>query len=509
MSMTIDRRTFMGGLAAIAALSPLRMSLAAETGVLTVAQSYDPTSLWPNSTTAQEQINVGNAVVESLFWMDPKTKRTEPVLATGYDIVSPTQIRISLRPGVKFTNGEPMDADAVVHSINVFKDAKLTPGYARFALPIEKAEKQDAATVLMTMKFANPALDLLLSQIYITPPKYWAEVGLDKFGMQPVGTGPFILTEWVRDNRIVMDANPSYWGTKPEGIRRVIWRPVPDDTARSAGLMAGEFDVAANMPMVAAEQIKADNRLQLVAVPSYRIFMLALSSLEQHKGPLQDKRVRQAVNYAIDKQSIIDALFGGNARPLNGQMLRPEQMGYDTALKDYAYDPAKAKSLLAEAGFSGGVEIPFKFPSGRYVQDREVAEAIAGMLAEVGIRTRMIALEAGEFLRQLNSRELGPMAYMGLAPVDDPDAQISQFRSDWRYSFVANQRLDVLIDAGGKEMDKAKRAEIYRQAGQLMYEEASVAFLFQSIDLYGAARRVKGFQPRGDQRWSLVGVSLG
>lgn len=236
--------------------------------------------------------------------------------------------------------------------------------------------------------------------------------------------------------------------------------------------------------------------------------MLALSGHPEPDSPLKDKLVRQAVNHAIDKQGIIEALFEGKARPLSGQVLRAEQMGFDPEIADYPYDPAKATALLEEAGYGDGFDITFKFPSGRYVQDREVATAIAGMLGAVGINTEMVPLEAGEFLRQLDTRELAPLTYMGLAPNNDPNAQMSQYRSDWRYSYVNNPELDALIDAGATEMDPEKREEIYRQAGRLMHDEASVAFLFQSVDLYGVSERVSGFLPRGDQRWVITGVSI-
>lgn len=512
--MKISRRNFNAALAGQALMAGLigraPMSFAAlPAGTLTIASGFDPVSLWPNYSTTQEQINTGSAIVESLFWVDPKTNKTEPVLAEKFELIDPKTVRISLRKNVRFSNGEPFDADAVIHTLQIFTDVKQTPAYGRYAAPIDRFEKIDDSTVMLYLKHPYPALHLILSQIYILPPKYWKEVGgQDGFGKKPVGTGPFTLSEWVRDSRIVMDANPGYWGKAPEGIKRLVWRPIPDDIARTNGLLAGEYDIATNIPISSAAQVKAQKGLELISVSSYRIFTVGLSNLAIHKGPLHDKRVRQALNYAVDKQAIIDGLFQGQARALNGQILRKEQVGFDPELKDYPYDPAKAKALLKEAGYPNGLTIAFKFPTGRYAQDREVAEAIAGMLAEVGVKCEMISLEAGEFLRQLSARELAPMGYVGLAPADDPDPQWAQYRSDWRYSYVDNPELDKLIDAGAQEVDVAKRTEIYRKAARIMHEEASVLFLFQAVDLYGVTSRVKGFLPRGDQRWVTYGVSI-
>ena len=271
-------------------------------------------------------------------------------------------------------------------------------------------------------------------------------------------------------------------GKGPSGIDRVIWRPVPDDTSRVAGFVTGEFDLATNIPISAIEEINNQPDRKVVETPSYRIFQLIQSSLEEHASPLADKRVRQALNYAVDKKAIIDNLFAGRAFALNGQLLRKEQLGFDPSLKDYPYDPEKAKALLRDAGFPNGFEIVFKFPSGRYAQDREVSEAIAGMLAKVGVRTKMTSLEPGEFLRQLRAREFGRWLIWVSRLSTIPDFQLAQYRSTWRYSYIRNAALDELIDAGAKEVDRDKRAAIYRKAAQLMHDEAPVVFLFGGYD---------------------------
>ena len=278
--------------------------------------------------------------------------------------------------------------------------------------------------------------------------------------------------------------------------------------ARVAALLANEVDLAKDLPVSAIPDVEQNAKLTLMTAPSYRIFQIVLSSLEEHKSPLHDKRVRQAVNYAIDKQAIIDSLFFKKATALNGQLLRAPQLGYNPDLKDYPYDPAKAKQLLAEAGYPNGFEIIFKTPAGRYVQDREVSEAVAGMLAKVGIKTKMVTLEPGEFLRQLRARELAPMAFLGLAPDDDPDFQMAQYHSSWRYSYVKNPALDKLIDAGKQEMDVEKRGAIYREMMTLVRDEAPVVFLYGGVEIFGASKKLKDFTPRGDGRIFLYGSSL-
>lgn len=488
-----------------ATLLPVNMAMS-ET--ITIAQNFDPQTLWPNGTTASDNLNAGSAIVESLFWQNPATTEIEPLLATGLEMVSPQEALITLREGVVFSNGEPMNADAVVHSIELFMDEEKTPAYARVSNLFASAEKVDDLTVRVTLSDTFPAFRLALSQVHIVPPKYWNEVGLEAYGNAPIGTGPFVLDEWVRDDRLTMSANPNYWGEAPEGIDALIWRPVPEDSARLAGLQTGEFQIVKDLPVSSIPTLENDDSVKLVTVPSYRIYQIGLSSHEEHVSPLQNVTVRQALNYAIDKQSIIDILFFGRAVALNGQVLREPQLGFNEALSDYPFDPEKARELLAEAGYPDGFEITFKCPSGRYAQDREVCEAVAGMLSDVGVTTQLILLEPGEFLRQLRAQELAPMYYVGLAPQDDPGFQAAQYLSDWRYSPIANADIDALINAGNTELDLEKRAQIYKDLMALMHEQAPIIFLYGGVDIYGTAAGIDGFLPRGDGRMFFYGTSF-
>ena len=497
------RSTLLSAMLSVATLA------GATAGTLTVAQNFDPQTLWPNGTTASDNLNAGSAIVEALFWVDPHGEKFKPLLATSYDLEDPTTVLVKLRDGVQFTNGEAMNVDAVVHSFNVFVDKEKAPAYARVSDPFESIEKVDDLTVRIKLKYPFPPIELALSQLYITPPAYWNEVGLEAYGQKPIGTGPFVFDSWARDDRLVMKANDKYWGDLPQGIDELVWRPVPDDIARAAGLTTGEYDVATSLSVTSAMEMESNPDVTLIPVPSYRIYQIILSSLEEHKSPLIDKKVRQALNYAVDKQAIIESLFFGNAVPLHGQVLREPQLGFNPSLEDYPYDPEKAKALLAEAGYPDGFEVTFKFPSGRYAQDREVSEAVAGMLGEVGVKTDMVALEPGEFLRQLRAKELQPMAFVGLAPQDDPDLQVSQYHSTWRYSYIKNAELDALIDAGKQEMDREKRSQIYKDAMTLMHEEAPIIFLYGGVDFYGTATKVDNFMARGDGRFFFYDTSLG
>lgn len=478
---------------------------------LTVAQGFDPSSLWPNATTNAQTYNAGTPVVESLFWLDASDNQIKPLLALSFEQESDTSIIVRLRPDVTFTNGEPMDADAVIFSFNILKDPAQTPAYTRYYGAFTEATKIDDLTVRMETSVPVPMMALNLTLFFVVPPAYWTEVGLEAYGRAPIGTGPFLLESWVRDAQIVYTRNEDYWGDAvgigPTGIDELVFRPVPDEMARVAGVTTGEYDIA-GVPISSVENLRTQPGLEVLQVDAFAVNALILSSLEEHESPLQNQMVRQALNHAVDKQSIIDNLFLGDASRLNGQILRAGQLGHHPDLQDYEYDPEKAKQMLAEAGYPDGFEVGFKVPTASYPQGQEVAEAAAGMLAEVGVRTNIELLESGEYLRQLRARELWPMAMTGSQPPDDPHLQFSQYHSTWRYAYIRNDELDALIEAGEIEMDRDKRAAIYREASELLHELAPIVFLYSGTNYYGVNEAVKNLHPRGDARFFFYNVTF-
>jgi peptide/nickel transport system substrate-binding protein len=484
------------------------VAFSAQAQRLTVAQGFDPQTLWPNGTTNAETYNGGTPVVESLMWLDGRDMKVKPLLATSFTMETPTVVLVKLRPNVRFTNGEPMNADAVIFNFNLLVDPKETPAYTRYFETFTKIEKVDDLTVRMTSSVPIPPMDLTLSLFHVVPPNYWKQVGQAEFGKKPIGTGPFIFDRWVRDAELVFKRNPNYWGEASTGFNELVLKPVPDEMARAAGLMTGEYDIVKNLPATAIADVKRRQNVRVVSVPSHAICGMRMSSWEGHTSPLQNKAVRQALNYAVDKKSIIDNILFGNGVPLNGQLLRQVQLGYNPDIKDFPYDPARAKKMLTEAGYPNGFEIGFKIPSGSYANAKEVSEAVAGMLSEVGVRTKIQVVESGEFLRQLRARELWPMSMSCSSPPDDPHFQMSQYHSTWRYAYNLIPELDKLIDEGQQEMDVKKRVEIYQRASQIAYDEAVMIFLYGGVDHFGASAKVKNFAPRGDGRWFYYGISL-
>ena len=219
---------------------------------LTIAQDFDPSDLYGTRSTNNPMF----PILESLYFDNPLSGQIEPLLALEHEMVSDTEVLIKLREGVSFSNGEKMDATAVAHSIALFADPKTVPAYGIYASAIDKAEPVDDLTVRLLLKKPSPIVRLLLAQILVVPPLYWEEVGAKAFGQKPVGTGPFVLTDWIKDDRIIMDLNPGYWGEYPKGFDQIVWRTVPEAAARAAGLKTGEYDLAIAIPAVDAIDIE-------------------------------------------------------------------------------------------------------------------------------------------------------------------------------------------------------------------------------------------------------------
>ena len=282
------------------------------------------------------------------------------------------------------------------------------------------------------------------------PPKEHAGKDTAAISKNPIGTGPFKFVRWSKDEEIVMEAFPGYWGGAAK-IKTVVFKPIPDDAVRVAALQNGEVDVAVNIPPHMAGIIERHPRIFLSTAPSIRTIQLMIYTHQMdanHKptgpyaGPTTDKRVRQALAYAVDADEIIKGVMDGKAVRVP-TMLTSLHFGFDPSLKPIKQDLAKSKKLLADAGFPNGLEIVLNGPQGRYVRDKEVAEAVAGQLTKAGIKT---TLRTHEFVSYLNNmvyvHKAGPVWLIGWGHPDDGR------RGDLRAALQVPQHLRQLAQRG-------------------------------------------------------------
>jgi peptide/nickel transport system substrate-binding protein len=478
-------------------------ALAAPEGQIVIAQGGDPSTLDPH----MHAENFTFAVVHNVF--DHLVRRFvkdgqlahEPGLATSWTAVNPTTWEFKLRKGVKFHNGEDFDAEAVKFSIERVLNPDQKARWRWAFADIERVEVVDPLTVRIVTKVPFPTLVTNLAFCMpIVPPKYVREKGDTHVATNPVGTGPFKFVRWRKDDALVLEANEGYWRGAPK-IKTLIFRPIPDESTRVAALSAGEIDIARGVPPSLVKQIADNPRTRIARVPSALNIHVILDTLKE--GPLRDRRVRQAINYGVDKEGIIKSILEGNGGAVGGP-LTPVMFGFAPDVKPYPYDPERAKRLLAEAGFAQGMSLTLNSPNGRYLKDKEVNEAIAGQLSRIGVRTQVAVHEWGTYVSKWPDG-LVPMYMIGWAGTWDADGiMFPLLRTGQRFSRWSHPEFDALIDKARRTLDQAERVKLYRQATQLAHDEAPWLFLFHGMDIYGVSRAVANWEPTSDESTSTV-----
>jgi len=476
---------------------------AAAGGTITIVQGPEPVSLDPSVDINKTSINVQLTMFDPLVFTDAENQ-TIPALATEWEAVEPTRWRFKLREGVQFHNGEPFNADAVIFSIDTY-NASQGEG-ATFFKYVKQMEKVDDYTVDIITETPNPIVPATMAFLQVLPPTYYAEQGAEKFALAPVGTGPYTFGEWQQGVQIVVKANPDYWGEAP-AIGEVVFKPAPEAATRVALLETGEADIIANVPPELGPQIEQSETTRLASVPSQRMIFVEFNPFQK---PFDDVRVRQAFNYAIDKESLINDLLGGNATRITGVIL-PGWLGYQPdALTSYDYDPEKAKALLAEAGYGDGLTVDFWFPIGRYLKDKEVAEAIAAQLSEIGVNCTMNGSDIGTLVERIHTQELTGMHLFSMAPlIKDPDYLFrTHFYSEGLNRYGWTEKTDDLIARAVSTVDQDERAELYAELDQyLSNEHVPWVYLYLQNLIYGVSERVD-WQPRSDEIIDLRTIKL-
>jgi peptide/nickel transport system substrate-binding protein len=474
-------------------------------GELVVCQGAEVNSLDNAKHNSIPDNNYALAVFDTLY-MNDEHAIPRPRLAVSYTIVNDTTWEFKLRKGVTFHNGAPMTAKDVKFSFDRAIDPQTKVFFLPFISTIKEVRIIDDFTIHIITNGPDPLLLKRLSfSLYVFPADFFKEKGAEAFFQHPIGTGPFKFVSWTRNDRMVFEANEAYWDGPPK-VKRMIFRPVPEVATRLAELQTGNADIITSIPPFLVPQVKDSANATVQSIPSGRVMFLYINCLAD--GPLKDKRVRQALNYAIDKKAIIDNILKGSGLQM-AVNLTPLHFGYDPTLKPYPYDPGKAKKLLAEAGHTSGLKLVFNSPSGRYILDKEVSQAIAGMLSAVGIQTDMKVHEWGTYTQILTGKKLQDIGFIGWSLVlSDADSTFfPYFTPESVFSYYSTPALKEKILKARTMLDEKKRLEIYKEIQREIFEEAPLVYLYQQIDHYGVAKRVKGFQVRGDELILLDKVS--
>jgi peptide/nickel transport system substrate-binding protein len=490
---------------------------AGSSGKVTVAQGVDPTTLDPHDHEETPAFNVLLNLYDTLLVRDKDLKIT-PWLATSYKLVNPTTWEFKLRQGVKFTNGEEFDAEVAKFSLE--RMANPANNLRMTALrTIDRVEVKDKHTIHIVTKKPFPTLDAHLTlRGAMVPPKYFKEKDKSFLARNPVGTGAFKLVRWVKDDRIELEANEQWWHGAPK-IKTLLFRPIPEEATRMSALQTGEVDIATNVPPHLVKEIKDHAKVTISSAPSVRTIFMPIYNVQcemsqgsydctkKYPGPTADARVRQAINYAVDIDSIIKNVLEGQAIRI-ATPLTSKHFGYDPKIKPFPHDMAKAKKLLAEAGYPKGIDLVLHSPNGRYPKDKEVAEAIAGQLTQAGIRTELKVYEWTTYMNKIAyPHGGGPMWLIGWGNTtwDADYTYTPMFRTGQVLANYWNPDFNALLEEGQTTMDPKKRLAAYAKAGRFFIDDAPAICLYQQIDSYGVSRKLD-WKARPDER--IEGFSM-
>ncbi|CAM5207726.1 Glutathione-binding protein GsiB OS=Ureibacillus acetophenoni OX=614649 GN=SAMN05877842_104156 PE=3 SV=1 [Ureibacillus acetophenoni] len=488
--------------------------------ILVFGRGGDSVSLDPAIVTDGESFKVTENIFETLLNFGPQDTTINPGLAKEWEVSEDgLTYTFKLQEGVKFHDGTDFNADAVVKNVERWKGGAAEQFYYFHSMfkangedIIESVVAEDEYTVVFKLtRPQSPFLkNIAMSPFGIASPTAFESAG-DKFGDNPVGTGPFKFVEWKRNDSITIEKNPDYWQEGLPKLDKVIFRSIPDNSARLNALLAGEIDLADGINPSDANIIEGNADLQLIERPSMNIGYLGLTNT---RPPFDNKLVRQAVNYAIDKQAIIDAFFDGRAQAAVNPM-PPSISGYNDDIAGYEYNPEKAKELLAEAGYDGTEIELWAMPVPRpYMPDgQKVAEAIQKNLADVGIPAKIQTVEWATYLDKANQGEFDAFLLGWTGDNGDADNFIYTLLDkdnigSNNYAYYSNDELHELLIAAQSEVDEEVRNSLYKQAQEIIHEDAPWVPLAHSIPLLAAKKGVTGYLPHPTGSESLQNVSI-
>ncbi|MEK5233307.1 ABC transporter substrate-binding protein [Lysinibacillus sp. FSL K6-0232] len=486
---------------------------------LVYGRGGDSVALDPAVVTDGESFSITGNIYETLVSFGKEDMTINPGLAESWE---PSEDGLTytfkLKEGVKFHDGTDFNAEAVVKNVERWKSStdKFPYFSSQFTVGgeqiIESVTAEDDYTVVF--KLSQPQAPFLkniaMSPFAIASPKAF-EADDEGLSTNPVGTGPFKFVSWVRNDAITIEKNPDYHIEGLPKLDKVIYRSIPENSARLNELVAGNIDVADGINPSDRATIEGDANLQLIERPSMNIGYLGLTVT---RPPFDNVKVRQAVNYAIDKQAIVDAFYEGLAEPAKNPM-PPVIAGYNDEVTGYEYDPEKAKALLAEAGYDGKEIELWAMPVPRpYMPDgRKIAEAIQKNLEDVGIKSEIVSFEWATYLEKAQNGEADAFLLGWTGDNGDADnflytlLDADNIGSN-NYTFYDNPELHKILVAAQTEIDEDKRNELYKQAQVIISEDAPWVPLAHSTPILGASAKVINYSahPKGSDR--LVEVDI-
>ncbi|WP_301171330.1 glutathione ABC transporter substrate-binding protein [Brevibacillus nitrificans] len=460
---------------------------------LIIARQSDANNLDPHFISAINAASVvHHKVYEGLIQRD-ESMEFKPMLATEWKQVDDVTWEFKLRQDVKFHDGTPFNAEAVKATIARVLDEKVgSPRATQFKM-IKEVKAIDDYTVQFKLEYPySPLLSILANhEGSILSPKAIEQYGKD-LSKHPVGTGPFVFESWTPGQEIVLVKNENYWGEKVK-VDKAVFKVVPEDTTRIAMVETGEAHIAEPLPVTEIDRVKNSPQLELYRSEGLGTEFVGFNT---KKKPFDDLRVRQAINYAIETDAIIQGVYNRVGTRANSAM-SPKVLGYSDNVQGYTFDPNKAKTLLKEAGYPNG------FKTTIWTGDRKerinAAEVIQSQLKGIGIEVEVKVLEYGAYLDAEDNGETDMfISGWGNATGDGDYNQYNLFHSSslgkgGNTTFYVNKEVDQLIEEGRREQDPQKRRDIYARALQIESSEAPMVPIRNLENVAALGKNIKGF----------------
>jgi peptide/nickel transport system substrate-binding protein len=477
---------------------------AAPSGEVKIGLAAEPNTFDPHLTVGRNtQIFIVN-VYDGLTARDAQGHLV-PALAESWKRLNPTTWQFALRRGVKFHNGDDFNADSVKFTLDraINPETKATIGSELST--IASTEIVDPYTVNVITKGPDYLLPVRLGELFglMLSPKHTTAAGKEGIATKPNGTGPFKLVAWTKNEQLVLEANEQYWRGAPK-VKRIVVRPILEDAARIAALQTGEVDLIAPVPHARIAELQRNNRLVIKTIPAPRIFHV---TIDVRKPPFDNVKVRQALNHAVDVNAIVKSLYFGHATRL-ATVVDRGALGYDASISPYPYDPARAKALLAEAGFPNGFETEFDSFTGSIADHAKPAEAIAGYLRKVGVNVKQNVFEFSAFGPRRVQNKTAPLFIYSIGNAYlEPSWVIRWLTQGGLGMHYKNAKLDEMLTRIEATDDPRKRAPLYGDVQKLIKDEAPFIFLFQADAVFGMTTRVD-YTPRPDETQWLYPLAL-
>jgi peptide/nickel transport system substrate-binding protein len=473
--------------------------LAQSNSPLVIDTTAEAESLDPALVAQVSGFSIMDSIFDNLVERD-YSGQLVPMLAESWSFPDPTTIEFKLRQGVTFQNGEPFNAASVKFSIDRLLDPTLKSPLAQtWPRTWQGVEIVDDNTVRFHFSAPDATIfDALAQSAAMLPPNYYSSNSEDYLATHPVGSGPFQLVESVRDDHTTLAANPNYWGVDTykgkATVQQVIFRPVPDAATRMADLLNGTadmiFDVATDD--YGTLQSRSGDGFQIVTNNPAKLQFIEFLP-KSASDPLADQRVRQALNMAVDVQSIVDNLFNGLGRRQASPIVQGA-LGYNPNVAPYDYDPTQAKQLLADAGYPNGFSATLDLANS---DNPSVALAVVGQLQQVGVNVQPRTFDVGIFNSNWSQDKSGDMRIARWAGLQDPAGFLNfttmcgGFGAD---QFSCDQDATTLAKQAAATLDQDSRAALYSQVSRLLHDDPMGIYLSNVISVYGIGPRVQGWR---------------